>query len=79
MKETGIVRKVDNLGRIVIPMEIRKIFDIKIADPLEILVNDGTIVLRKYNIGCSNCGGEVILKYQNLALCKKCLESVKNI
>ena len=49
MKATGIVRKVDELGRIVIPMELRKILDIDPRDPLEIFTEDDKIILRKYS------------------------------
>jgi transcriptional pleiotropic regulator of transition state genes len=48
MKSTGIVRKVDELGRIVIPMELRKVLDIKEKDPVEIFVNEDQIILQKY-------------------------------
>ena len=47
MKSTGIIRKVDELGRIVIPMELRKSMDIKEKDPLEIFTDQGSIVLKK--------------------------------
>ncbi|WP_027408854.1 AbrB/MazE/SpoVT family DNA-binding domain-containing protein [Anoxybacteroides tepidamans] len=48
MKSTGIVRKVDELGRVVIPMELRKILDIKEKDPIEIFVDGDKIILQKY-------------------------------
>lgn len=48
MKSTGIVRKVDELGRIVIPMELRKTLEIQIKDPLEIFVEENRIILQKY-------------------------------
>ncbi|WP_080848528.1 AbrB/MazE/SpoVT family DNA-binding domain-containing protein [Cytobacillus gottheilii] len=48
MKSTGIVRKVDELGRIVIPKELRKTLNIQIKDPIEIFVEDEKIILRKY-------------------------------
>lgn len=48
MKSTGIVRKVDELGRIVIPAELRRTMKIDIADPVEIFVDEGSIILRKY-------------------------------
>ncbi len=48
MKSTGIVRKVDQLGRIVLPMELRKGLDINIKDSLEIFVEDDRIILQKY-------------------------------
>lgn len=53
MKSTGIVRKVDELGRIVLPIELRRSLNIDIKDSLEIFVeDDGKIVLQKYNAGC---------------------------
>ena len=55
MKSTGIIRKVDELGRIVIPMELRKSMDIKEKDPLEIFTDQGSIVLKKYSNTCVFC------------------------
>jgi transcriptional pleiotropic regulator of transition state genes len=48
MKSTGVVRKVDELGRVVLPIEIRRIFDMKHKDPIEIFTENDTIILRKY-------------------------------
>ena len=48
MKDTGIVRNVDDLGRFVLPMELRKKLNINIGDPLEVFVDGDTILLRKY-------------------------------
>lgn len=48
MKSTGIVRKVDELGRIVLPIELRKTLDIKIKDSLEIFISNEKIILKKY-------------------------------
>lgn len=48
MKSTGIVRKVDELGRVVIPVELRKVLGIKEKDPIEIFVNEDQIILQKY-------------------------------
>ncbi|EZP76774.1 transition state transcriptional regulator AbrB [Parageobacillus genomosp. 1] len=58
MKSTGIVRKVDELGRIVIPIELRRALGINIKDPLEIFVEDEYIILRKYkpNMACMVTG-----------------------
>ena len=53
MKSTGIVRKVDELGRIVIPIELRRTLDIGIKDSLEIYVEDDQIILKKYMPACS--------------------------
>ena len=56
MKSTGIVRKLDQLGRIVIPKELRTTFDINEADPIEIFVDGTDIVLRKFQQSCIFCG-----------------------
>lgn len=56
MKSTGIVRQVDELGRIVIPIELRRTMEIGEKDPLEIFVDGDCVVLRKYAPGCSLCG-----------------------
>ena len=49
MKATGIVRRIDDLGRVVIPKEIRRTCNIREGDPLEIFLQDGAVVFRKYN------------------------------
>ena len=56
MKSTGIVRRVDELGRVVIPIELRNKFDIKEKDPIEIYVDGSSIVLKKYEPNCIFCG-----------------------
>ena len=80
MKSTGIVRRMDELGRIVLPMEIRNTFDINAKDPLEIFVEDDKIILKKYEpccIFCGNASDNVMLN--NKRVCKNCLEKLKNI
>ena len=86
MRSLGIVRRIDELGRIVIPVEIRRSLNIqtakekgskdkKGADALEIFVDGGEIVLRKYNLGCHCCGSLVNLKeILGLKICPKCLK-----
>ena len=56
MKATGIVRKVDELGRIVLPIELRRTLDIEIKDPIEIYVDGDYILLKKYEPACVFCG-----------------------
>ena len=56
MKSTGIVRRVDEVGRIVLPMEIRKSLNIDTRDPVEIFVDSNQIILRKYEPACIFCG-----------------------
>ena len=79
MKSTGIVRKMDELGRIVLPMEIRNTFDINPRDPLEIFIDEDCIVLRKYQPACVFCGDprdNVIFGQKRV--CKKCIEGNGN-
>ncbi|MGI6562350.1 MAG: AbrB/MazE/SpoVT family DNA-binding domain-containing protein [Clostridia bacterium] len=74
MKATGIVRKVDELGRVVLPMELRKTFDIKIKDAMEIYVDDEAIILKKYEPACIFCGNaQNIVNYSGKNICKECV------
>jgi len=77
MKSTGIVRKVDELGRIVIPMELRKYFGIDTKDPLEIYVEDGKIILSKYEPACIFCGStDNVVLYKNKSICESCRQRI---
>ncbi|MNC54934.1 AbrB/MazE/SpoVT family DNA-binding domain-containing protein [Paenibacillus sp. FSL R5-0636] len=58
MKSTGIVRKIDELGRIVIPIELRRTMNLDIKDPVEIFVDDEKVILRKYAPGCAISGSQ---------------------
>ncbi|WP_446897460.1 AbrB/MazE/SpoVT family DNA-binding domain-containing protein [Clostridium sp. LBM24168] len=79
MKSTGIVRKVDELGRIVIPMELRKTMDIEEGTPLEILVDGDQIILKKYSPACVFCGeAKDVVKWKGKSVCKKCLDELRN-
>ena len=79
MKSTGIIRKVDELGRIVLPKELRTTFDIKERDPLEIYVDGDNIILKKYNPSCIFCGSkENIYVYSEKNVCGSCIEDIKN-
>ena len=62
MKATGIVRKVDELGRIVLPIELRRTLNIEIKDPLEIYVDGESIMLKKYQPACVFCGSSDNIK-----------------
>lgn len=72
---TGVVRTVDELGKIVIPSEVRKTFNIEARTRMDILVEDGNIILRKFSLGCSICGDDNcnLQKFKKLMLFKKCL------
>ncbi|MCI5514078.1 MAG: AbrB/MazE/SpoVT family DNA-binding domain-containing protein [Clostridia bacterium] len=78
MKSTGMVRKVDELGRIVIPIEIRQNMDIKVKDPLEIFIDNDTIILRKYQPACIFCGNaDNVIYFKDKRICSSCLEKIK--
>ena len=80
MKATGIVRRVDELGRVVIPIEIRNQFNIVEKDPIEIYVNDSSIILKKYEPNCIFCGNSKKLsEYKGKLVCDKCLEKLSEI
>ncbi|MFX0547977.1 AbrB/MazE/SpoVT family DNA-binding domain-containing protein [Hathewaya histolytica] len=79
MKSTGIVRKIDELGRIVIPIELRRTLDIEIKDSLEIFVEGEHIILKKYNPSCIFCGdARDVINYKSKNICKSCLLELKN-
>ena len=63
MKSTGIVRRVDELGRVVIPIELRNKFGITEKDPMEIYVDGSSIILKKYEPNCIFCGRSKKLIY----------------
>ena len=80
MKATGIIRKVDELGRVVIPIELRTQFNIAEKDPIEIFIDGDSIVLKKYEKSCLFCGGSKNLKeYKGKLICTKCLGQIKNL
>lgn len=79
MKSTGIVRKVDELGRIVLPIELRRTLGIDIKDSIEIYVDNSTIILKKYEPTCVFCGeSENVTTYKDKNICQKCLSEIKN-
>ena len=80
MKATGIVRKLDQLGRIVIPKELRTTFDLKETDPIEIFVEGEDIILRKYQPACIFCNEATdVLQFEGKNVCKKCLSKIKKL
>lgn len=78
VKSTGIVRKVDELGRIVLPKELRVTLDIKEKDALEIYVDGEQILLKKYAPACIFCNnaGDVV-SFHGKNVCRECLEKLK--
>ena len=78
MKSTGIVRKVDDLGRLCIPAELRRTLNIEEGDTLEIFIEGEEMVLRKYQAGCIFCGEfKDITSFKNKIVCKKCIKELK--
>lgn len=74
MKSTGIVRRIDELGRVVIPIELRNKFNLSEKDPIEIYVDGSNIILKKYESNCIFCGkSENLTEYRDKQLCKNCL------
>ena len=79
MKSTGIIRKVDDLGRIVLPIELRRTLDIAERDELEIFMESDRIVLQKYEPACIFCGdADNIVFFNGKRICQNCLEEIKN-
>lgn len=77
MKSTGIVRKVDELGRIVLPKELRQVLNIDTKDPLQIFVNDGSIILEKYEPACIFCNSaDHIEQFKGRNICLECMKEL---
>jgi len=77
MKSTGIVRRVDELGRVVLPIELRKTMNIEKRDPLEIFVDGDKIVLKKYEPACIFCGNaKDVAFYKDKLICQKCIREI---
>ena len=78
MKSTGIIRKVDDLGRIVLPIELRRVLDIAERDELEIFTESGRIVLQKYEPACIFCGSaDDVVNFRDKIICEKCISEIK--
>ena len=80
MKSTGIVRKVDELGRIVLPIELRRTLDIAERDALEIYVSESSIILRKYEPACIFCGSaDNVINFKGKNLCPHCIDEMRKL
>jgi transcriptional pleiotropic regulator of transition state genes len=78
MKSTGIVRRIDNMGRVVLPKELRRTMHFREDEPLEIYVEGDTIILKRYKESCIICGEQeqtVLVEVKNKKVCKHCLEA----
>ena len=80
MKTTGMSRPVDELGRIVIPKEIRRSFKIEDKDLLEIFIDGDSIILKKAEAICAICGSnEQIEAIDDKLICRKCIQKINSI
>ncbi|ACL77421.1 AbrB/MazE/SpoVT family DNA-binding domain-containing protein [Ruminiclostridium cellulolyticum] len=79
MKSTGIVRRVDELGRVVIPKETRQVLSISERDSLEIFTDEDMILLKKYSPGCIFCNNvKNLTVYKNKHICEECSHDLKS-
>jgi AbrB family transcriptional regulator, transcriptional pleiotropic regulator of transition state genes len=80
MKSIGIVRKVDELGRVVLPIELRRTLDIAIKDSLEIYIDGNMIILKKYEPACIFCSeASDVINFKGKSVCKECIAELKSI
>lgn len=80
MKATGMVRKVDELGRVVLPIELRRTMGIDIKDAMEIYVDNNKIILQKYQPACLFCdNAENVKYYKDKMICNECIENMKKL
>ena len=78
LKSTGIVRKVDELGRVVIPIELRRTLSIEEKDALEIYVDADKIILKKYEPACVFCGNaDDVVTFRGKNICRHCLDAMR--
>ena len=79
LRSTGIVRKIDELGRVTLPSELRKTLNIDVKDGLEIFIEGNTIVMKKYEPSCIFCGNaRNVINYKEKNICADCMEELKN-
>lgn len=80
MKVTGIVRKIDELGRIVLPSELRKTMEMNVGESVEIFVDADKVILKKYNPSCLFCAStDDTVMYNGKLVCKDCIEKLNKI
>ena len=77
MKSTGIVRHIDELGRIVVPKELRKKLGISNTDPVEIFTEGDRIILKKYTPVCHFCGSnDELTEFKDKNICASCINEL---
>ena len=79
MKALGIIRPIDELGRIVLPVETRKMMDLNPKDGVEVFIEDDKIILKKYRPSCIFCGeADGVIDFKGKKICRDCVESLKS-
>ncbi len=79
MKTPGVIRKMDDLGRIVIPFEMRKAMELDKGDMVEMYLQEDSLVMRKFTISCIFCGETQGLRtYEGKKICTKCIQIIKD-
>lgn len=78
MKNTGIVRRVDDLGRVVVPRELRRSLQIENGDEIEIFTEEDRIILKKYKPGCVICGSmDNLVAFRGRPVCELCRKMLR--
>ena len=78
LKSTGMVRKIDELGRLVLPIELRRTLDISVKDSLEIYVDGNIVILKKYEPACIFCGNaKEVISFKGKNICPDCAMAIK--
>lgn len=76
----GILRKMDDLGRVVIPQELRRVMGIHPGDVVELQLENGSLRLRKFDPDCIFCGGrQDLFTYENKQICGECLRKLRKV
>ena len=80
MKDTGVVRKIDPLGRLVIPIEVRRELGLNENEPVEMYVENKRVIIEKYNPSCLICGAtENVKKINEKSICDSCINRIKEL
>jgi len=77
MKATGVIRRLDDLGKVVIPKELRRNLNIENGDPVEFFTDNDQVIIRKYQPGYQFCGSmDDLITMKNITICRKCREQI---
>ena len=77
-KVPGVIRKVDEQGRILLPMEVRRGLELRCGDEVEMVLDGGTLMLRKFQPSCIFCGGtEQMVIYEDRYICQRCMQNLR--